>query len=71
MFWSNKDRERISAAEAKRNKNDVIGTDIQELTAKNKKEEQHAKQKKQKNAKQKPKNNSFRRTKAKNRKYIE
>ena len=56
-FWSIKDRERISAAEAKRNKNDVIGTAIQELTANNKKEEQSAKQKKEKNAKHKQKNN--------------
>ena len=37
-FWAIKDRERISAAEAKRNKNDVIGTAIQELMSKNKKE---------------------------------
>ena len=41
----------------KEEKNDVIGTAIQELTAKNKKEEQSAKQKKEQNAKQKQKNN--------------
>ena len=37
-FWAIKCKERTSAAESKRNKNDVIGTAIQELTAKNKKE---------------------------------
>ena len=31
-FWDIKDREIVSAAEAKRNKNDAIGTSIQELT---------------------------------------